>query len=47
MMENIKVGQVISYVQCASTYVGQIVKVKEKSLIVIDDEAGMELWVLK
>ena len=39
-----KVGQVVTYTQCASTYYGEIVKIKDKTLIVIEDEAGMQLW---
>jgi len=41
---NFKIGQTVNYTQCASFYTGVIVKVKENSLIVIDDEAGMQLW---
>ena len=39
-----KTGQVVTYTQCASTYIGEIVKIKKNTLIVIDDIEGMILW---
>lgn len=40
-----KVGERVDYSNGdLSIYNGKIVKIKDKSLIVIDDEAGMELW---
>jgi hypothetical protein len=40
-----KIGQVVNYTNGnLSIYTGEIVKIKEKTLIVIDDSAGMELW---
>lgn len=39
-----KIGQVITYSVCASIYTGQIVKIKEETLIVINDGDGMKLW---
>ena len=42
---NFKIGQVVNYTNGnPSIYTGEIVKIKEKTLIVIDDAAGMELW---
>lgn len=41
---NFKIGQTINYTQCLSFYTGIIVKIKNKSLVVIDDKAGMELY---
>ncbi len=40
-----KIGQVVNYTNGnLSTYTGIIVKIKEKTLIVINDSASMELW---
>ena len=40
-----KIGQRINYKNGnLSIYNGEIVKIKEHTLIVIDDKAGMELW---
>lgn len=45
MKNNFKIGQTISYTNGSpSVHTGEVVKVKEKTLIVIDDAAGMELW---
>jgi hypothetical protein len=41
---NFQIGQVVTYKVCASVYSGTIVKIKERSLIVIDSNAGMILW---
>jgi hypothetical protein len=41
---NFQTGQIVSYSVCSSVYKGTIVKITKHSLIVIDDEAGMELW---
>ena len=42
---NFKVGERVNYSNGnLSIYNGEIVKIKDKSLIVIDDKAGMELW---
>jgi hypothetical protein len=42
---NFKAGQQVSYTNGSpSMYTGQIVKVKQNTLIVIDDNEGMELW---
>ena len=38
-----KIGQKVTYTQCASTYTGEIVKIKENTLVVIDDIEGMIL----
>ena len=43
-LENIKIGQKVSYKSSASTYTGTVVEKKQDSLIVIDSEAGMILW---
>ena len=43
-LENIKIGQKVSYKSSASTYTGTVVKKKQDSLIVIECEAGMILW---
>jgi hypothetical protein len=43
-LENIEIGQKVSYKSSASTYTGIVVKKKQDSLIVIDCEAGMKLW---
>ena len=39
-----KIGQRVTYTQCASTYTGEIVKIKQDSLIVIDDISTMMLF---
>lgn len=40
-----KIGQEVNYSNGnPSIYTGKIVKIKEKTLIVIDDDYGMELW---
>ena len=41
---NFKIGQVVTYKVCSSIYTGEIVKIKDKTLIVIDCAAGMQLW---
>ena len=41
---NFKVGQKVTYKVCNSLYTGNIVKVKETSLVIIDCAAGMELY---
>ena len=41
---NFQIGQVVTYKVCASTYTGQIVEIKERTLIVIDDIYGMILY---
>lgn len=43
---NFQIGQVVNYTNGnpSTIYTGEIVKIKEKTLIVIDDEAGMKLW---
>jgi hypothetical protein len=40
---NFKIGQQVTYTQCASTYTGEIVKITENTLVVIDDIEGMIL----
>lgn len=39
-----KLGQKINYTVCNSVYNGTIVKIKKDTLIVIDCEAGLQLW---
>jgi hypothetical protein len=41
---NFKIGQVVTYKVCSSIYTGEIVKIKDKTLIVIDCAEGMHLW---
>ena len=42
---NFKIGQVVNYTNGnPSIYTGEIVKIKEKTLIVIDDASEMQLW---
>lgn len=42
---NFQIGQKVNYTNGnPSIYNGEIVKIKENTLIVIDDAAGMELW---
>jgi len=41
---NFEIGQKVTYTVCNSVYTGLIVKIKQKSLIVIDDEYSMTLW---
>ena len=42
---NFKICQLVNYTNGSpSIYTGEIVKIKEKRLIVIDDASGMELW---
>jgi len=42
---NFKIGQVVNYTNGnPSIYTGEIVKIKEKTLIVIDDASAMQLW---
>lgn len=42
---NFKIGQVVNYTNGnPSLYTGTIVKVKQNTLIVIDNAASMELW---
>ena len=42
---NFKIGQLVKYSNGGlSIYTGSIVKIKEKTIIVIDTVAGMELW---
>lgn len=41
---NFQVGQKVNYSNGPYTSTGTIVKITEKTLIVIDNEAGMELW---
>jgi hypothetical protein len=43
-LENIEIGQKVTYKSCASTYTGTVVEKRHGSLIVIGCEAGMELW---
>jgi len=43
-LENIEIGQKVSYKISASIYTGTVVQKKQNSLIVIDCEAGLELW---
>jgi hypothetical protein len=46
-MENSKfnIGQVVNYSNGSlSIYTGKVVKVKEKTIIVVSSEAGLELW---
>lgn len=44
IQKQFKIGQRVTYTQCASTYTGEIVKIKDKTLIIIDDNDGMILW---
>jgi len=41
---NFKIGQVVNYTVCQSIYTGEIVKVKDSTLIVIGCQSGMKLW---
>ena len=43
-IRNYRVGQIVTYKNCASTYTGTIVKVLPNQLVVIDDKPGMILW---
>lgn len=44
-MNELKVGQTVNYRNGSPTvYTGEIVKITGKQLVIIDDEAGMELW---
>ena len=38
------IGQIVSYKVCNSIYQGTIVKIMNNNLLIIDCEAGMELW---
>jgi hypothetical protein len=44
-MKKFKIGQLVNYKNGSiSIYTGKIVKVKDTTLIIIDSEAGMQLW---
>jgi hypothetical protein len=44
-MTHFKIGQKVNYTNGQPCiYLGEIVKIKEKTLILIDDESGMQLW---
>ena len=43
--QNFKIGQRVNYQNGnPSIYNGEIVKIKEHTLVVVDCESGMELW---
>ena len=41
---NFQIGQKVTYSVCSSIYTGKIVKIKDHSLIMIDDDSEMQLW---
>ena len=42
--EDFQIGQIVTYNVCASQFTGTIVKIKSRSLIIIDCKEGMILW---